>query len=138
LACRQKFPDKTPPAPPIDLSRAGYPRVDVWDKNYASISFENITTGRLQRTQYGVQFLSVTNKNNFDLTGIYIGILANKKQNSCSRSKPDYSEIIECTGDVGGNTTKNVSCGSVEGRWCLVGFKGPHQLNVDDFFSKLK
>ena len=66
-ACRQKFPDTTPPVPKIDFSRAGYPRVDVWDKNYASASFANITTGRLQRTQYGGQFMYVTNKNNFDL-----------------------------------------------------------------------
>ncbi len=138
MACRQKFPAKVDPTPAVDISRAGYPRVDVWGNNYPTIAFSNITTGRFQSTQYGGIWLPVTNKNNFDLTGIYLGILKNKNQNLCTRDKSDYSEIFECSGTIEANTTKNARCGSIEGRWCLVGFKGPYEINVDTFFSTLK
>jgi len=138
MACRQKFPEKKDTPPKFDLSRAGTPRVDVWDKDYPAISFSNITHGRFQTTPYGNHFLPITNKNNYDLSGVYLGIIAKKNQKFCSRDKSDYSEIIECNGDVSANTTKNVSCGRVEGHWCLVGFKGAYHDNVDTFFKALK
>jgi hypothetical protein len=137
MACRQKFPEKIDPTPQLDLSRAGYPRVDVWDKNYAAISFSNITTGRLQRNQYG-EYLPITNKNNFALTGVYLGILKDKNQKFCSKEKSDYSQIYQCDGTIEANTTSNTTCGSITGAWCLVGFKGSYELNVDKFFSTLK
>ena len=136
LSCQQKFPDKSKPNKIAEPTRYGYPRLDIWDKPYNYRVFNNITTGKFRNNNYGYE-LPVTNKNEFRLKGIYIGILSDKKSKSCLSEKSDYSEIYECSGEADPNTTKTFYCPAIQGAWCLVGFKADYQTDVDKFFRDI-
>jgi hypothetical protein len=81
--------------------------------------------------------IAVTNKNQFPITGVYIGVTSDKKPGKCSIEKNDYAEIFECNGDINSNTTKTLFCTTPQASWCVVGFKGEFQLDMDKFFKEL-
>jgi len=137
-SCYQKFPDKKSKDNSQQNLRAGTPRINVWDKPYNAQIFTNITTSRPKFNSYGSMEISVTNKNQFNVSGIYIGVTSDKKPGKCSMEKNDYIEILECNGDINSNTTKTLFCPSPQGSWCVVGFKGEFQLDVDKFFKEIQ
>lgn len=136
-ACRQKFPENAPSKVQEPTTRAGYPRLDIWDKPYNRRVFENINVGRTRSNQYGGFEMTVTNKNEFTITGIYIGIPSGKSSGKCPLDKSAYVEIHECDGIIHSNTTKTLFCKPPQGSWCLVGFKGDLQMDVDKFFRDI-
>jgi hypothetical protein len=136
-SCRQKFPEKAPPKSLEPAARMGNPRLNIWDKPYNQRVFNNISIGRTQLNKYGGLEIIVTNKNDFNLSGIYIGISSEKKPGKCSVEKTDYTEIHECNGEIYSNTTQALICTSPRGHWCLVGFKADFQTDVDKFFRDI-
>ncbi len=137
LSCLQKFPDKLTTTNQKETTRFGNPRLDVWDRPYNSRVFSNITIGRQKLNNYGGLEIPVTNKNEFNLAGIYIGIAANKKAGKCTIEKSDYGEIYECDGKVNSNTTSTLICPAPSGPWCVVGLKASFQPDVDKFFRDI-
>lgn len=138
MACIKKFPRQPEQEKSAPTTRYGYPRIDIWDYEYSSKIFENIGLGKTRKNQYGGIEIVVTNKNNFGLTGIYIGTLKNKKSVTCSLDKSDYKEIYECSGNVNPNTTNIIYCRDPVEAWCHVGIKGELQVDLDDFFRKAR
>jgi hypothetical protein len=136
-SCRQKFPEKSPPQKQELNTRIGYPRLDIWDKHYNHRVFNNINISKTRPNNYGGLAVTITNKNEFTLTGIYIGVSSDKKPGKCSIEKSDYVEIHECNGNIDSNTTKTLTCTSPQGQWCLVGFKADLQMDVDKFFRDI-
>jgi hypothetical protein len=136
-ACRQKFSEKIPPKNQESAARIGYPRLDIWDKPYNQRVFKNIAVGRTKPNKYGGLEITITNKNEFTLNGIYIGISSENKPGNCSLEKSDYVEIHECNGEIHSNTTKTLTCASPRGQWCVVGFKADLQMDVDKFFKDI-
>lgn len=136
-SCKQKFPEKTSPKSQEPATRMGNPRLDIWDKPYNQRVFNNISIGRTKLNNYGGLEMVVTNKNEFTLSGIYIGISSDKKPGKCSLEKSDYIEIHECNGEIYSNTTKTIICAAPRGQWCMVGFKADFQTDVDKFFKDI-
>ena len=134
-ACRKKFPQESQQPSQTTSSRSGYPRVDVWDKPYKSKIFSNIKIGSTKYNQYSAYEIQITNKSNINLTGIYIGIPANK--NTCSTEKSDYVEIYECNVDINSNTTKTAFCQMPKLPICISGLKAAFEIDTDKFFKNL-
>lgn len=134
-ACRKKFPQESVQSSPTTNSRSGYPRVDIWDKPYNSKIFSNIKIGSTKYNQYNSYEILVTNKTNINITGIYIGVPANK--NTCSIEKSDYIEIYECSVDINPNTTKTAFCQMPRTTICISGIKAAFETDVDKFFRDI-
>ena len=135
LACRKKFPQKEEQSSPKTSTRSGYPRVDVWDKPYNSKIFSNIKLGAAKYNQYNAYEIPITNKTNINITGIYIGVPANK--NTCATEKVDYIEIYECSVDIYPNTTKTAFCSMPRTSFCISGIKAAYEADVDKFFKDI-
>jgi hypothetical protein len=135
LACRKKFPQKEVQPSPSTNTRYGYPRVDIWDKPYNSKIFPNIKVGTSTYNKYNAYEIPITNKTNINITGIYIGVPANK--NICSFEKSDYTEIYECSVEINPNTTKTAFCSMPRANFCIAGIKAAFEADVDKFFRDI-
>jgi len=112
--CLEKFPkakEKTP------TRVRGECRVNIWHGEPAAKMLAEIEHG-----DFIGSHLSITNKNSFSLSGIYLGVLKDKKRKSCSTSYKDYSHFYSCKGTVSGWMTGYFSCvPAPQQAWCVVG-----------------
>jgi hypothetical protein len=133
-SCRQKFPLPNQVETQVQATRYGFPRLDIWDKPYNNKVFGNVTISKTKINSHGGLEMTITNKNDFSLNGLYIGITADKKSSKCPLEKVDYIEIHECQVDIYPNTTKSAICKNPSGMWCVVGLKADFQTDLDKFF----
>jgi hypothetical protein len=126
-ACREKFPDQSPKEPP---KRSGTPRMDIWDAGVG-----HTLVGKVETGAWKGQRLTVTNRNRFELTGIFVAIP--KDKGVCVANEKQYKEIYFCRGSVGANLTGTVDCSAVPPNvnFCVTGIAGPSYVgDLDKWF----
>jgi len=131
IACKEKFPEKKSTAP---KTRSGSPRIDIWDGGVGAMLVANVQTGSWRGKK-----LLVTNRNKFNLTGVYIGIIDDKSKdkNQCNPNENHYVEIYFCPGLIGSSLTGSVDCSAakIEKKYCVTGIQGPYVVDVDGWFK---
>lgn len=128
-SCRTKFPNQKPIEAP---KRSGTPRMDVWDSGNGSSLVWNVHLGAWKG-----QWLTVTNRNNFELSGVFVGI-PKVSGSACYPNKDDYKEIYLCRGSVGANLTGSVDCSTLPTnvKFCVTGLLGPAYVSdLDKWFK---
>lgn len=127
--CLEKFPkakEKKPKRIPSEC------RVNIWDGEPAAKMLEKVEHGGFLGS-----LLSITNKNSISLSGIYLGVLKDKKGKSCSTSYKDYSQFYSCKGTVSGWMTGYFSCiPAPQQAWCVVGLATGIQDDCLDFYIR--
>jgi len=129
-ACKEKFPEKKSIVP---KTRSGTPRVNIWDGNAGAVLVANIEVGSWNGAK-----LSVTNRNKFKLTGVYIGVVddKNKDKNQCKPIEKHYKEIYFCSGSVGANLTGSVDCSAAKIKnYCVTGILASFEEDLDIWFK---
>lgn len=128
-SCRDKFPNEKPVEAP---KRSGTPRVDIWDAGIGNLLVSKVDLGAWKGRS-----LTVTNRNDFDLGGIFVGV-PKVSGNYCYPNSDDYKEIYMCKGSVGANLTSSVDCSTlpVNTKICLTGLVGSaHVSDLDKWFK---
>lgn len=132
-ACRAKFPAIEDSSK--NQIRSGYPRINIWDTPYNSTLFDKIEIINGVGDEYRFN-LTITNTSSIDLTSVYIGI-PRVRTGKCERAENFYQQIYQCEGKASSSTTSNFYCTKFTGSYCLVGFTGTFQSDLDNYFRRL-
>ena len=127
-SCMDKFPKEKPKEP---AKRWGSPRMDIWDAGIGNSLVSKIDLGAWKGRS-----LTVTNRNNFEVSGIFLGVP--KTGSSCYANKDDYKEIYLCRGSVSANLTGSVDCSTLPNnvKFCVTGLLGPDYVSdLDKWFK---
>lgn len=128
-SCMDKFPKEKPTEAP---KRWGSPRMDIWDAGIGNALVSKVDLGAWKGRS-----LTVTNRNNFELSGVFVGV-PKVSGTACYPNKDDYKEIYLCRGSVGANLTGSVDCSTLPTnvRFCVTGLLGPaHVSDLDKWFK---
>jgi len=126
-SCRDKFPSQESKEP---KKRWGSPRIDIWDAGVGATLVNKVDIGAWKG-----QRLTVTNRNGFQLTGIYLAVP--KDKGLCVANENQYKEIYFCRGDISANLTGTVDCSSMppNANYCVTGIAGPSYVeDLDKWF----